>query len=106
EQVWPQLIAGDGQLLRRFLKRFLFIATLPDPRIQEIAGSDDIDWFLSRMRIPYIWYWHAPLRVFERHHADLCKLALILAAEVCELWLRTIPPEWGGRAEAAGIALN
>lgn len=106
EQVWPDLIADKGQLLRRLLKRFLHIATVPDPRSEAFLGAEDLDWLSTRLRIPFVWHWYAPLRVLARHHEEVCQISPLLAAEICELWLRTIPPEWGGRADAAGLAIH
>jgi len=106
EQVWSQLTANNGQLLCRFLKRFLHIATVPDLRISAIAEKDDLDWIANRFRIPFVLYWYAPLRILNRHADDVCRLALILAADICELWLRTIPPEWRGGYDAARLAVK
>jgi hypothetical protein len=39
ERSWPALSARDGRLLNRMLNRFLFVATLPDPRIVERPRS-------------------------------------------------------------------
>ena len=106
EQVWPELTGDNGSLLRRLLKRFLHIATVPDPRMQVLTEKEDLDWSSVIFRIPYILYWYVPLRVLERHSDDVCRLGLILATELCELWLRTIPPEWGGRTDAAKLAIK
>ncbi|MBZ5617746.1 MAG: hypothetical protein LAQ69_03270 [Acidobacteriia bacterium] len=106
EQVWPDLIADKAHLLFRFLKRFQHVATLADPRVVEFADRDDFEWFSTRLRIPYFLYWYPTLRVLDRHAEDVARLALILAAQVCELWLRTIPPELGGRPEAGRLALR
>lgn len=106
EQVWPDLTADKGNLLRRFLKRFLYVATVPDPRVQAFIEKEDPDWSSATFRIPYVWYWHVPLRVLERHNEDVCRLSLALAAEICELWLRTVPPSLGGRTDAAKLAVK
>lgn len=106
EQVWPDLILENGHLLRRFLKRFLSIATIPDPRAATVADAEDLDWLSVRLRIPCVWFWYAPLRVLDRHHADVARLAWLSAAELCELWLRIIPAELGGRPEAARLAIR
>ena len=106
EQVWPELIADNARLLRRLLKRFLYIATIPDPRAETFAEGEDLDWLSTRLRIPFVLYWYAPLQVLEQHRPDVCQFALFLGAEICELWLRTIPKEWRGRAHAARLAIH
>ena len=37
--LWPQLIADQGDLLRRLLRRFLYVATVTDPRGAVIFGD-------------------------------------------------------------------
>jgi hypothetical protein len=106
EQLWLDLLADKARMLRRLLKRFLYIATIPDPRAEAFVEAGDLDWFSTRLRIPFLLYWYAPLRVLEQHRADVSQFALFLGAEICELWLRTIPKEWGGRTEAARLALH
>ena len=106
EQLWPDLLADKARMLRRLLKRFLYIATIPDPRAEAFAEAGDLDWLSTRLRIPFVLYWYAPLRVLEQHRADVSQFALFLGAEICELWLRTIPKEWGGRVDAARLAIH
>jgi hypothetical protein len=105
EELWPRLTANNGHLLRRFLKRFLYVATIPDPRALSVADVEDVDWLSTLLRFPLILYWYPVLRALAQHRVDVCKYALVLTAEVCELWLRTIPREWGGRTDAATLAL-
>ncbi len=106
ERAWPDLVADNGVLLQRFLKRFLHVATIADPRVFQIAEQADLDWFAATFRLPYFLYWYPCLRVLERHTDDVCRLALISGAEVCELWLRTIPARMPGRDEASRLALK
>ena len=105
EELWPWLTANNGDPLRRFLKRFLYVATIPDPRALSVADVEDVDWLSTLLRFPLILYWYPVLRALAQHRVDVCKYALVLTAEVCELWLRTIPREWGGRTDAATLAL-
>ena len=39
ERTWPALCANGGRLLNRLLNRFLFVATLPDPRVAALHRS-------------------------------------------------------------------
>lgn len=106
EQVWPDLTADKGQILQRLLKRLPHVASFPDwrftgfgdPRLAEQANV----WF----RIPQPLYWVPVLRVLSRHAGDVAAHALILSAEVCALWLRTMPLEMPGRREAGLVALR
>src|SRR5262249_4475705 len=59
-------------------------------------------WF----RIPQPIYWVPVLRVLSRHTPDVAKYALMQTAEVCALWLRTMPTDMPGRLEAASIAIE
>jgi hypothetical protein len=108
EQVWPDLIADKGAILRRLIARLQNAATFPDFRFQNqellkhVRAEDVAAWF----RIPNPLYWFPALRVFSRHAADVCKFALLPAARLCELWLRTIPPEFFGSDEAASLAVE
>ena len=105
EELWPRLTANNGHLLRRFLKRFLYVATIPDPRALSVADVEDVDWLSTLLRFPSFCTGYPVLRALAQHRVDVCKYALVLTAEVCELWLRTIPREWGGRTDAATLAL-
>jgi hypothetical protein len=105
EQIWPDLVADNGQILNRLLKRLMHVASFPDWRIMALgdAKSEQSEaWF----RIPQPLYWAPVLRVLNRHMADVAKHALILGAEVCALWLRTMPVEMPGRREAGLLALE
>ncbi len=106
EQLWPDLLRDNARMLCRLLKRFLYIATIPDPRAEAFAEAGDLDWISTRLRIPFVLHWYALLRVLEQHRADVSEFALFLGAEICELWLRTIPKEWGGRESAAKLAIH
>ena len=105
EQVWADLNADKGQILHRVLKRLIHVASFPDWRLRggdaKLAEQSEA-WF----RIPQPLYWVPVLRVLSRHSADVAKHALIQGAEVCALWLRTMPVEMPGRREAGSLALK
>lgn len=107
EQVWPQLIADDAQILRRLLKRLLHVASFPDWRFQGEDNDPKLQeqsevWF----RIPHPLYWYPVLRVLSRHSKEIAAVALAAGAEVCVLWLRTMPEEMFGRQQAAHLAID
>jgi hypothetical protein len=59
-------------------------------------------WF----RLPQPLYWYPALCVFSRHSKDIAAHALLVAAEVCALWLRTMPDGMSGRQESGLLALE
>ena len=112
ERSWPPLCANGGCLLNRMLNRFLFVATLPDPRIAALVQSAaDGTQFEHLFRLPYWPYWGPLLMVLHGHRADVTRLAPHNAAKICSLWLKTMPAElspgqpmpW--RQEAAELAV-
>ena len=105
ERIWPDLIAKEGQVLRRLLKRMMHSASMPDLRMRAFVEKKDAEKVESWFRIPNPIYWYPVLLVIARHTEDVAKAALIPAAEACALWLRTMPPEMPGRTEAASIAV-
>ena len=106
EQVWNDLLEDRGQVIRRLLKRLLHVATIPDWRIALLRGKEVADDHLGAwFRIPVPIYWYPVLRVLSRHSTDVVHNALDYAAEVCGLWLRTMPPGTLGRREAAALSL-
>jgi hypothetical protein len=112
ERSWPALCADRGLLLNRMLNRFLFVATLPDPRIAALVqGETDSAQFEHLLRVPYWPYWGPLLMVLHMHRAEVVQLAPHNAANICSLWLKTMPTElrpgqpmpW--RREAAELAV-
>ena len=106
EQVWPHLIADGGAILKRLLRRLQHGASVPDVRLRGLIDPKYAEQSEAWFRIPLPLYWYPALSVFSRHAKDLAEHALLLAAEVCALWLRTIPQGIPGRREAAHIALE
>ena len=104
EQVWPDLIAAKGQILQRLLKRLPHVASVPDWRISGVGDPKLAEKAKVWFRIPQPLYWVPVLRVLSRHSGDVARYALILSAEVCALWLRTMPVGMPGREEAGIVA--
>jgi hypothetical protein len=112
ERGWSALSANGGRLLNRMLDRFLFAATLPDPRITALTGSEAEAAEVEHLfRVPYWPYWRPMLMVLHARRAEVVRLAPLNAAKVCSLWLRVMPIElspgqpmpW--RHEAAELAV-
>ncbi len=94
ERTWFVLSANGGHLLNRMLNRFLFVATLPDPRIAALTqGETDGAQWEHLFRVPYWPYWGPMLMVLHAHRPDVVRLAPHAAAKICSLWLRTMPTE-------------
>jgi hypothetical protein len=106
EQVWAGLVANNGQILNRLLKRLRHIASVPDWRLGFFQDAKLAEQSKAWFRIPQPIYWIPVLRVLSRHTADVAEHALIQGAEVCALWLRTMPADMPGRREAASVAIE
>ena len=106
EQVWPDLIVDNGLILHRLLKRLQQAASVPDVRLRGLVDPKDAEQMEVWFRIPNPLYWIPALRVFSRHSKDICEHALMQAAELCALWLRTMPDGMSGREEAGLLAIE
>ncbi len=106
ELVWPNLIADGGTILRRLLKRLQNAASIPDVRLRGLVDPKYAEQSEAWFRIPHPLYWSPALNVLSRHAKDVADHALLLGAEVCALWLRTMPKDVPGRREAGLIALE
>ena len=106
EQVWPDLVADQGLILRRLLKRLQHAASVPDVRLRGLGDPKDAEQLEVWFRIPNPLYWYPAFCVFSRHSKDMAEHVLLLAAELCALWLRTMPDEMPGRHEAGFLALE
>jgi hypothetical protein len=111
-RTWTTLTAGDGALLNRLLDRFLFVASLPDPRLAVLSGDQEEATRLEHLlRVPFWPYWGPLLTVLHARRDDVVRLAPYTAAKICSLWLSTTPDElapvrpmpW--RRQAAELAL-
>jgi hypothetical protein len=105
--LWPQLIADEGDLLRRLLRRFLYVATVPDPRGAAIfSDSPELaaHW-AAQARLPLWPLWLPVLGVLHEHRDAALEGALAQVASAADLWLRHSGPDWPLRAQAADLAL-
>jgi hypothetical protein len=112
ERTWPVLTANGGKLLNRLLDRFLFVATLPDPRLSQLTETpEEATRFQHLFRVPFGPYWGPLLTVLRAHLSEVATVAPYNLARVCSLWLKTTPVElraglptpW--RREAAELVL-
>jgi hypothetical protein len=105
EQVWDDLVVDGGGILKRLLQRLLYVASIPDPRFQNLADRDLAESAEAVLRIPHPLYWIPALRVLSQHALEVARLLPVEIAEVCALWLRTIPSGSIGSNEAGVIAV-
>jgi len=107
ERVFPDLVAGDGVLLRRLLNRFLAFASVPNPRMQLIARAVGMDTNAARAayRQPHWPYWLDVLRVLHVHRDDAVRVAPSEIAKIVEMWLEFASPGGIRRPETAAIAV-
>ncbi len=115
ERSWAALCANCGQLLNRMLDRFLFVATLPDPRVAAFVRVEaEGPQFEHLFRVPYWPYWGPLLTVLHAHRADVVRLAPHNAAKICSLWLKEMPLQltpgqampWRGEAAELALAIG
>jgi hypothetical protein len=109
---WPVLSANNGRLLKLILERFMFAATLPDPRIELlVTEAEDRTQLEPLFRLPYWPYWGPMLTVLHTHRDDVVRLAPHAVAKLCVLWLKSTPAVWSNgrpvpwRQEAAELAI-
>ena len=107
DKSWDLLIAQNGKLLKKLLDRFLFVATIPDPRIAAFVGDpSEAVQFEHLVRIPYWLYWPPVLMALFKHRHDAARVAPYAAANVAEMWLRVAPDVMPFRSQAAELALG
>ena len=108
EKVYFLLVANKGELLKRLLKRFLIIATFPNPSHVTFAstiGKDYLSLARTLDRIPFWIYWPSIITFLLEHKDDLLGLVPSEIAEIAKTWLRWTPPEYPLRKEAARLAV-
>ncbi|WP_315837572.1 ATP-binding protein [Bradyrhizobium prioriisuperbiae] len=111
QRSWEALTANRGRLLALMLERFMFVATLPDPRIGALLSqAEDTGEWDHLFRLPYWPYWGPMLIVLHAHREEVARLTPHAAAKLCALWLKSVPVELGEgrptpwRKEAAELA--
>ena len=107
DSIFPDLVAGEGALLRRLLTRFLAFATVPNERMLEIARSVGMDVNAARAayRRPHWPYWLDVLAVLHTHRNDALRVAASEIARLVEMWLEFVPPGSIRRREVAELAI-
>ena len=113
QRSWEALTANRGRLLALMLERFMFAATLPDPRIGALLSeTEDTGEWDHLFRLPYWPFWGPMLMVLHAHRDEVARLVPHGAAKLCALWLKSVPVELGEgrpmpwRRQAAELALG
>jgi arsenate reductase-like glutaredoxin family protein len=109
DRLWPVLAADEGKLLRRFLRQFLRVATVPNEHILANFRDRAPDFQLEiavRHRWPFIPYWLGVLGFLDAHCAEVVGLARREVAEVCLLWLPLEGATTLGMKHAANLAVT
>lgn len=109
KKLWIELQKNEGVLLRRFLNRFTYSASFPQPLALLIAnqyGSEATAEITARYRDPYWLYWIPTIQFLHSHRADVIKLASKQVTEIADKWLRFSKKDWPARSEAAELAIE
>jgi hypothetical protein len=109
QALWSDFAAAGGPLLRRFLARFLSVATRSNPlRLAMTRGSDPARWAaaVAEDGVPEWSLWLPLWRFLDLRRAECIRLAPHELAAACECWLRKGGKGWLYRALATAIALD
>ena len=108
ESTFPDLIAGNGELLRRLLNRFLAFATVPNEQMVTLAAAVGIKESEARAacRRPHWPYWLDVVAVLHRHRNDAIRVAAPEVAKIVEMWLTTVSPGSVLRREASELGVQ
>lgn len=107
-RLWPELINDKASLLKRLLKRFLFVATQPDPltmKLTEKLGADTLA-AMTWNRRPIVNYWYGFLAVIESKQSEFIQLVPSQTAQICQTWLRHTPKSTLYRKTLADMAIR
>jgi hypothetical protein len=108
-KIQPELVANDGDLLRRFLRRFLHSATIPDFRSVEFFRKEDPDLateIAARSRLPFLPYWPPVLRWLHNNIQETIALAPVEVGKIAKLWLTVADGQILERKLAAELAVT
>jgi hypothetical protein len=107
ERIFPDLVAGDGKLLKRLLTRFLVFATVPNQEMLHVARTIGMDINAARAayRHPHWPYWLDVLEVLHDHREEALRAAAYEVAKLVEMWLKFAAPGSIRRSEAADLAV-
>jgi len=107
-KLWPELIDDKASLLKRLLKRFLFVATQPDPLTMKVTEQLGADTLLAMTwnRHPILNYWYGFLAVIKSKQNEFIQLAPTQTAHICQTWLKHTPKATRYRKTLGDIAIK
>ena len=108
DRLWPVLQLDGGKLLRRFLRQFLRVATIPDEEVVARFASRGADLQLEASvlhRLPWAPYWFEVLEFLAANAEQAAGLARGEVADICLLWLRLYKHIGIGMEDAATLAV-
>lgn len=108
DKVYSFLVMNNFELITRLLKRFLVIATCPNPTHEIFvskAGRDYASLARTLDRMPLWIYWPSVIRFLHKHREELVDKVPSEIAEIAKTWLRWTPSDYPLRREAAELAL-
>jgi hypothetical protein len=108
ERLWPTLEANDGALLKRFLRQFLWVGTIPDRYALQFYKDQTPEQELeleALYRVPWVPYWFGVIRFLGQHVEQVAALAPEESAEVCLHWLSLCRALSHGMEAAAALAV-
>lgn len=108
EKIWPELSKDDGKLLKSLLIRFQYLATIPNPRVQEKAREVGLDLTEAELiaRLPYWPYWIPLIQFLSNHESEVIKLDPKSIADLGYTWIQQTPDNYPLRNEVARLVLN
>ncbi|QDT41781.1 NACHT domain protein [Gimesia alba] len=108
--IWTVLVRQEGELLKRFLRRFRHIASQPNQKLVQALSENGQGNAFSRTinRDPRSFWasWVAAFQFFEHHLEDLRMYAAVESANLAQTWLTMTPLDFPGRSTAARIAVS
>lgn len=108
EEAHAILLADKSELLKRLLKKFLFVCTFPNPMYSIIEGEDETKQIIysTLERLPNLIYW-IPIIFYVTHHSkELIEIIPHLLTEISMKWLKYTPVNFILRKEVAEIAIT
>lgn len=109
KRLWSKLEADNGELLRRFLRQFLRVGTIPDPLILRFYRDESPERLLdlaSHYRVPWAPYWFGVMKFLGTQAERVTELAPEESAELALLWLQLCKATSHGMDAAATLAIT
>jgi hypothetical protein len=107
-RLWPTLEADNGGLLRRFLRQFLRVGTIPDAFFLRAVGDETPERTLdlaARYRVPWAPYWFGIIQFLGEQADRVAELAPEETANIALLWLPLCRATRHGMDAAAALAV-